>query len=161
MGLKRSGTGSTDAGIAVINADTASLGLPLDGVARVDGSGLATENKLTCSFVQGILDSATPSGELTKGLAVGGQTGTLEDRFKGAVAGRLRAKTGTLNQVTALAGYLPTAKGSAISFAYILNLSRPERITQGDIDLQEELAAILDTYPETPDAALLGPKPLP
>ena len=46
---------------------------------------------------------------VAKDLPVAGQTGTLAQRFLGTpIAGQLRAKTGTLNQVTALAGYVQT-----------------------------------------------------
>jgi D-alanyl-D-alanine carboxypeptidase/D-alanyl-D-alanine-endopeptidase (penicillin-binding protein 4) len=162
MGVRAAATGTTEAGLAVVNQEIATRGLPADGAMVVDGSGLSTDNKVTCSVVQDLLDQIGPTGALAAGLPVAAQTGTLEKRFNSqAVAGRLRAKTGSLNQVTALAGFLSTAAASDVTFTYILNLPRPQRITEDDIAMQDELAAILDTYPEAPEIAILGPKPLP
>ena len=162
MGVRSAASGTTDAGLAVVNQEVATRGLPTDGATVVDGSGLSTDNKVTCSVVQDLLDQSGPAGALAAGLPVAAQTGTLEKRFNSqAVAGRLRAKTGTLNQVTALAGFLSTAGESSVTFTYILNLQRPRRVTEDDIAMQDQLAAILDTYPEAPEIATLGPKPLP
>lgn len=162
MGVRAAASGTTDAGLAVLNQEIATRGLPADGATIVDGSGLSTDNKVTCAVVQDLLDQEGPTGALASGLPVAAQTGTLEKRFNSQpVAGRLRAKTGSLNQVTALAGFLATAGGSGVTFTYMLNLQRPQLITNDDIALQDQLAAILDTYPEAPEIAILGPKPLP
>jgi D-alanyl-D-alanine carboxypeptidase/D-alanyl-D-alanine-endopeptidase (penicillin-binding protein 4) len=162
LGMRAAAAGTTDAGLAVVNQDIAARGLPTDGAAVVDGSGLSADNKVTCSAVQDLLDQDGPAGTLASGMPVAAQSGTLEKRFNGQpVAGRLRAKTGTLSQVTALAGFLATARGSTVTFTYMLNLDRSRRITNDDVALQDQLAAVLDTYPEVPDIVALGPKPLP
>ena len=58
---------------------------------------------------------------LEAGLAVAGQTGTLDDDFTNSpVKGRLRAKTGTLTGVKSLTGVVP-AGDHRITFAYVLN----------------------------------------
>ena len=89
-----------------------------------------------------------------------GETGTLEKRFVGNPAeGRLRAKTGTLNQVTSLAGYIDTVPGATLSFTYLLNVTAPTKVTADDVALQDELGAILVTYPEGPNLEALGPVP--
>jgi D-alanyl-D-alanine carboxypeptidase len=71
----------------------------------------------------------------------------------------LRAKTGTLNQATALVGYLQTVQGSRASFSFLMNVPPPRRITDADVNLEEELAGILVKYPETVDIAKLSPQP--
>ena len=75
------------------------------------------------------------------------------------VAGRLRAKTGTLNQATALAGYLQSTQGAMLSFTFMMNIPPPQVITLDDVELEEQLASILVDYPEAVDLAAIGPKP--
>ena len=68
------------------------------------------------------------------GLPVAGQTGTLADRFVGTdMAGRLRAKTGTLRNVTALAGDVDPLQGGPLTFAYVANVPDPGEITSGEV----------------------------
>jgi D-alanyl-D-alanine carboxypeptidase/D-alanyl-D-alanine-endopeptidase (penicillin-binding protein 4) len=105
------------------------------------------------------LDQQGPTSPIALALPVAGQTGTLDERFVGTpLAGRMRAKTGTLAQATALAGYLQTTQGSQISFAFLMNVPSPRKITSADVNLEEELAAILVQYPESVDVAKLGPR---
>ena len=158
LGLNKAGTGTTEAGIAAINEAVRANGLPADGTTQVDGSGLATQDQETCALVQALLDKQDPTSPIAAGLPVAGETGTLEKRFLGnPAAGRLRAKTGTLNQVTALAGYIDTVPGATLSFTYLLNVTAPTKVTADDVALQEELGSILVTYPEGPNLAALGP----
>jgi D-alanyl-D-alanine carboxypeptidase/D-alanyl-D-alanine-endopeptidase (penicillin-binding protein 4) len=159
LGLHDNGGGTTANGTAVIHQTLQDKGLPMDGTTEVDGSGLSRSNQTTCGFIQALLDSEGPGSTLANDLAVAGQTGTLALRFLGTpLVGQLRAKTGTLNQVTALAGYVQTAKGSHVSFAYVINLPPPQRVTNDDVALGDALGSILFQYPETPDLSVLGPK---
>ena len=159
IGLHDSGAGTTANGVAGTRQTLQQRNLPVDGTTQVDGSGLGRDNQTTCAFVQALLDADGPGSTVAMDLPVAGQTGTLAFRFLGTpVAGQLRAKTGTLNQVTALAGYVQTAQGSHVSFAYIINLPPPKLISAADVGLEDELGAILFNYPETPDVAVLGPK---
>jgi D-alanyl-D-alanine carboxypeptidase/D-alanyl-D-alanine-endopeptidase (penicillin-binding protein 4) len=102
-----------------------------------------------------------------QGLAIGGETGTLADVFGDtAVAGRIRGKTGTLNNVPydqdppavkALAGYLPVEGGGAIEYALLLN--------GGIITDQSEyrpvwteLVNALTSFPAVASPGALGPQ---
>jgi D-alanyl-D-alanine carboxypeptidase/D-alanyl-D-alanine-endopeptidase (penicillin-binding protein 4) len=162
IGLQKSGAGTTEAGVAAIGEVLRASGLPTDATTQVDGSGLAVQDQETCGLIQALLDKASPTSPIAAGLPVAGETGTLEKRFLDSpAAGRLRAKTGTLNQVTALAGYIDTVPGAALSFTYILNVTAPAKVTADDVALQEELGSILVTYPEGPDLAKLGPVSVP
>jgi D-alanyl-D-alanine carboxypeptidase/D-alanyl-D-alanine-endopeptidase (penicillin-binding protein 4) len=152
------GGGTTEAGIAALGEALRASGLPTDGTTQVDGSGLAVQDQETCAVVQSLLDRAEPTSPISAGLPVAGESGTLEKRFlDNPAAGRLRAKTGTLNQVTALAGYIDTVPGATLSFTYLINVTAPAKVTADDVALQEELGSILVTYPEGPDLAALGP----
>jgi D-alanyl-D-alanine carboxypeptidase/D-alanyl-D-alanine-endopeptidase (penicillin-binding protein 4) len=56
-------------------------------------------------------------------LPVGGRDGTLEYRFRGSAPanGDVRAKTGTLSSVSALTGYIPSARGTPLAFSILCN----------------------------------------
>jgi D-alanyl-D-alanine carboxypeptidase/D-alanyl-D-alanine-endopeptidase (penicillin-binding protein 4) len=159
LGVQAGGAGTTAAGLDVINRTLGELGLAVPGVRASDGSGLADLNQVTCHFVQALLDRAGPSSLIGTGLAVAGQTGTLSERFRGTAAeGRLRAKTGTLRQVTALAGFIIAPTGATISFAYVVNLGGSDLVNGPDRLLQRELAQHLGVYPQVPPDTELGPR---
>jgi serine-type D-Ala-D-Ala carboxypeptidase/endopeptidase (penicillin-binding protein 4) len=80
-------------------------------VRIVDGSGLSRLDRLTAESVVGMLRSSWLDQELREiliaALPVAGRSGTLGSRMRGtAAAGRVRAKTGTLNEASALSGYV-------------------------------------------------------
>jgi D-alanyl-D-alanine carboxypeptidase/D-alanyl-D-alanine-endopeptidase (penicillin-binding protein 4) len=159
LGVHDSGSGTTAAGVAAIAKALHAQALPLDGTTQFDGSGLANDNRETCAAVQALLDQQGANSLLAAGFPIAGQTGTLEKRFVGTpLVGRLRAKTGTLDQATALVGYLQTAQGSQLSFAFMMNVPAPRKIRSADVALEEELAANLVQYPETVDIAKIGPQ---
>ncbi|MGH9137073.1 MAG: D-alanyl-D-alanine carboxypeptidase/D-alanyl-D-alanine endopeptidase, partial [Acidimicrobiales bacterium] len=161
LAVARGLPGTTANGATVAAEVATGLGLGGPGTAVVDGSGLAEQNRQTCAALQAILDRGGAGSPLPAMLSVAGVNGTLDRRFaEHPVAGRLLAKTGTLDQVTALAGYLETEGGARLSFSYVVNLDRPDVVDQPDVDLQTELVEILDRYPQTPSFNELGPVPL-
>jgi D-alanyl-D-alanine carboxypeptidase/D-alanyl-D-alanine-endopeptidase (penicillin-binding protein 4) len=57
--------------------------------------------------------------------------GTLQNRFKNTpLAGKMWAKTGTLNESTALSGYLTAASGRTLAFSILVNARRPGSFTE-------------------------------
>jgi serine-type D-Ala-D-Ala carboxypeptidase/endopeptidase (penicillin-binding protein 4) len=159
IGLATAGQGSFAAGAAGLTQLLTDAGVPMDGVRVVDGTGLTTEDSLTCRTLVDTLTREETGPVVREGLAVAGQTGTLEDRFGGtAAAGRLRAKTGTLRNATALAGEVQTLPGGAVTFAYVANVPDPDTVTFEEVGLGG-LADILLTYPEGLDVAVLAPLP--
>ena len=111
------------------------LGPSADGLVIADGSGLSYSNRLTCAAVAGLLVEAGPGSPLVEGLAVAGETGTLRTCAPAPSPGgdgrllTVRAKTGTLNHVAALAGTTVAANGETLTFAMIVN--RPSVILFG------------------------------
>jgi D-alanyl-D-alanine carboxypeptidase/D-alanyl-D-alanine-endopeptidase (penicillin-binding protein 4) len=101
-------------------------GVPAGAVRLVDGSGLSREDALAPGALTRLLTSLTAGdpgrlAPLLTGLPVGGFSGTLSDRYRTgpqvAGAGVVRAKTGTLMGVSALAGLVRTAEGRLLAFA--------------------------------------------
>jgi serine-type D-Ala-D-Ala carboxypeptidase/endopeptidase (penicillin-binding protein 4) len=104
------------------------LHLKTDGVSISDGSGLSFDDRLTAQLLTGVLAyDAGPDQPALHGLVaalpVAGYSGTLAERFRTPAAnpadGALRAKTGTLPGVNALAGYVTTAGGRLLAFAVL------------------------------------------
>jgi len=157
IGRARTGQGTTAAGVPVVNETVKQLGLAGDEVAVTDGSGLDANNQISCRLLSGVLDRAGFESDIGQGLPVAGETGTLAKRFLQSPAkGRLHGKTGTLNNVTALAGFVETTQGPTLTFSYVAN-GRP--VTDGLLKLQEDLGAVLLRYPEGPPLEQLVPKP--
>jgi D-alanyl-D-alanine carboxypeptidase/D-alanyl-D-alanine-endopeptidase (penicillin-binding protein 4) len=162
IGLQKGGAGSWAAGATAVNMLLADAGVPLQGTRIVEGSGLSSDNRVTCSMIVNLLTRPETGPVVVDGLAVAGETGTLQDRFEGSAAeGRLRAKTGTLNQVTALSGRVDTLQGGTLTFSYITNAVEGDTIDGDDVERQTGLADILVRYPRGVDLTVLLPAAVP
>ncbi len=94
-----------------------------------DNSGMSEKNRLTAHELDGVLSNKEVRDILDM-LPVSSVEGTLEARYgsgSGAEdsAGWVRAKTGTLSGVNALAGTVMTDSGRALTFAFLSNESDP------------------------------------
>jgi serine-type D-Ala-D-Ala carboxypeptidase/endopeptidase (penicillin-binding protein 4) len=126
-------------------------------VSIVDGSGLSIENRLTCTALVDVLTRPETGPVVREGLAVAGETGTLAERWNGTAAeGHLRAKTGTLRNVTALAGEIDVRDGDTVTFAYVANVPDPNEVTAEQVGITG-LADVLMAYPRGVDVAQLQP----
>jgi D-alanyl-D-alanine carboxypeptidase/D-alanyl-D-alanine-endopeptidase (penicillin-binding protein 4) len=122
LGARAGAGGTTAAGAQVVREVLAERGVPLAGVRIVDGSGLSRLDRLTARALAALLLSAWNDRALktpfVRSLAVAGVNGTLEDRMtRGPARGVVRAKTGTTDRSSALAGYA----GSGYGFAILMN----------------------------------------
>jgi D-alanyl-D-alanine carboxypeptidase/D-alanyl-D-alanine-endopeptidase (penicillin-binding protein 4) len=166
LGYHLTSAGTTAAGVAAIRADLAEDGLPVSQVTLYDGSGLDRGDRLTCRVLVADLQHVGAGGLVAQGLPVAGQTGTLRGRLAGTpAAGRLRAKTGTLDNVSALSGFvLPkpgvavagTDLGQPIVFSLIMN-GVPSDTTGPAIGNQ--IGVALAGYPRLPPIAQIEPRP--
>ncbi|WP_323379865.1 D-alanyl-D-alanine carboxypeptidase/D-alanyl-D-alanine endopeptidase [Streptomyces alkaliphilus] len=100
------------------------IGLPMDGVRVADGSGLDRSGRMTTDALVGLLGLAADPGRpelrtVLTGLPVAGFTGTLDSRYPDVGAGVVRAKTGTLTGVNALAGTVVDTEGRVLAFAFL------------------------------------------
>lgn len=148
-------TGSTEHGVAVIRTRMDEMGLAAEGDHLADGSGLDPTNRLTCDQLVRILDAAGgPDGRVGRGLPVAAESGTLRNRFRDTpVAGRLRAKTGRLNGVSSLAGYVPLAGGETATFSFVVNDHDDEQRAR----LAQDLLVVVLSRTELPCDEVAGP----
>ncbi|WP_110180493.1 D-alanyl-D-alanine carboxypeptidase/D-alanyl-D-alanine-endopeptidase [Nocardioides solisilvae] len=122
VGLATSGVGSFEAGAAGTRQALADLGVDLGADELYDGSGLSRDNRLSAATLVAVLRlAASPEHPrlrgVVEGLPVAGFSGSLALRFgEGPPAGpgRVRAKTGTLTGVHALAGLVTDVSGHAM-----------------------------------------------
>jgi D-alanyl-D-alanine carboxypeptidase/D-alanyl-D-alanine-endopeptidase (penicillin-binding protein 4) len=160
MGYASKQQGTTAAGIEAVAGALAEADLPAQGYVETDGSGLDRGDRSTCELMRSILTTTGPTGTIYDGLPLGGETGTLRDRFRSpAVRGKVRAKTGTLRDVTALSGWVDGNAGSKVAFSFLLNTGG-RQVTGTDLALSEQLAGALTSYPDSPSPLLLLPKPV-
>jgi serine-type D-Ala-D-Ala carboxypeptidase/endopeptidase (penicillin-binding protein 4) len=143
LGADFGGAGTTAAGTAVVRSEAAKLGAR---PTMVDGSGLSRQNRTTPHDVVDLLvglDRSEAAGPMRVSLAVAGKAGTLSDRMRRSAAkGRCRAKTGTLNGVSNLAGYCNSRSGARLAFAFLMNgVSVYTAHT-----LQDRMASVLARY---------------
>jgi D-alanyl-D-alanine carboxypeptidase/D-alanyl-D-alanine-endopeptidase (penicillin-binding protein 4) len=105
-------------------------GINTDGLSLQDCSGLSDDDRLTPALLGSIGVAAAGDGKpqlrpLLDAFPIGAATGTLAGRFDnaqtGVGAGWVRAKTGTLNDVAALSGYVIDLDGRALTFTLIAN----------------------------------------
>ena len=97
----------------------------MPGLVLENGSGLSRRERLTANGLAHLLASADKSAvreEFASSLAVAAMDGTVQKRFRdGSVAGQALLKTGSLEGVRALAGYVINAEGRRFIVAAIIN----------------------------------------
>ncbi len=118
--------GTTDKGLDAIKEYLESLGNDVSDLELVNGSGLSRDIRLRPSHITSVLidmfHDRRLGPEFVSSLAIGGVDGTLWTRFRGeGVEGRLRAKTGSLNFVHCLAGYVDGGDGEMYAFTFLVN----------------------------------------
>jgi D-alanyl-D-alanine carboxypeptidase/D-alanyl-D-alanine-endopeptidase (penicillin-binding protein 4) len=127
VGRPQGGSGeSMQLGLATVKGFLASIGVPADGIVQYDGSGLSRHDLITPSAVVTLYTYMAKQSKYAQAwrdsLTIAGVDGTLRNRMKGtAVEGNLRGKTGTIDQVSALSGYLTTAGGEQLVLSILVN----------------------------------------
>src|SRR5581483_12214720 len=153
LGRRFGGAGTTAAGVTVTRTVLNDLHMPSGGVSMADGSGLDRSDRATCQVLLRAVERGGPSGTIAKGLPVAGSTGTLFRRYGGTpLAGRLRAKTGTLNGAAAFTGWLAAGQNRQMAFSFLVNGIASEAEGRA---LEDKVAAALNTYPEAPAPSTL------
>ena len=123
IGLHDRRSGTTPAGLAAVSRRLAARGVGFDGTVIGDGSGLSDAGQVRCRFLVAVLVAFR--AELDGRLAVAAESGTLRRRLIGTpAAGRVRAKTGSIDGVSSLARFADGA--TTYSFAIVVTGLPPE-----------------------------------
>ena len=138
-----------DGSLEALNEFVQRIGAQPDETVFADGSGLSRDDLVTPETIVKLLIHMTrePSFDaFLDSLPVAGVDGTLADRFKTKrLKGRIRAKTGTLEAVNALSGYMDVPSGKRFVFSIIGN-SHPLEEPQAEATLDQIVATVYDWF---------------
>jgi serine-type D-Ala-D-Ala carboxypeptidase/endopeptidase (penicillin-binding protein 4) len=137
-------------------------GVPDDSYIVADGSGLSRYNYVTSTALVRILQrmhmDQKHAPAFLQALPVAGRDGTLSRRLTGTAAeGKVRAKTGTVDNVRAIAGYVETADGQTLVFSMIANnFNVPANIVDAAADAALVRLATFSTRSQSGAAGVEG-----
>ena len=129
LGKAEAEDGSIAQGARVVRQFLVSAGVQPQDFFFYDGSGLSPQDVITPRAATTLLAYAArqPWGEVYRAsLPIGGVDGTLDNRFmQPPLKGKVFAKTGTLNEVHTLSGYVIAASGRTLVFSILCNDHSP------------------------------------
>lgn len=139
------GTGSRAHGLAVLEAMLEQANVSNSAITLSDGTGMSVYNRVTPAGLVQLLQWARNQdwgAEWRADQPIAGVDGSLQRRFRGTLLeGKLFAKTGTLNGVNALSGYMIAQSGRELTFSIIAN-DRPPLTDSALAEMQDALLAI-------------------
>ena len=149
LGFADSGVGSWQSGTHAVGDFLRSIGVPPSQFTLDDGCGLSKVNRISAHLMVTVLkhDFYGPNSAIwLKSLAIAGEDGTLADRFRGSdLRGRVIAKTGFVNGVSCLSGFLHAKDDNWYCFSIMFN-GIPEHSNSGAKALQERIVKALDEH---------------
>lgn len=123
VGYHRYGFGSYENGLKVLDSLNSSWGV--GPVQIVDGSGLSKANNISARQFVNLLNEQINTDYFPwfyGSLPIAGQSGTVKSLCAGQIgAGRIHAKSGSIDGIKAYAGYIESLEGHMICFAIIAN----------------------------------------
>ena len=122
-------------------------GLYTAAVQLEDGSGLDPRSFFPPEFMTGLLRTQAGNTRWRQSLPTAGRTGSLRNFLKKrAAAGRVQAKSGSLNGVRCYAGYAKRVDGRELAFAIMVNNHRLEGRTLRNLMLELMDDLVTETY---------------
>lgn len=122
--------GTTGKGIAAVEAWLRKRGLEYPGLVLENGSGLSRHERISARQLGALLHAAYASPvmpEFLSSLPLTGVDGTVRRRFNGTeLAGRAHLKTGTIDDVNAIAGYVLDRNNRRVVVVVLLNHRRAD-----------------------------------
>ena len=121
--------GSFEEGTRVVRQFLVNAGVDDGDFFLYDGSGMSPADKIAPRAFTRLLSYASRQAwgaAWRQTLPIAGVDGTLDHRFNDSpLKGRMWAKTGTLNEVNTLSGYLTADSGRTVAFSILVNSRRP------------------------------------
>jgi len=123
-GFHKLGDQTVESGRQVVTDHLKAINFDMNGLNYMDGSGLSKSHTVTplsqVKFLASLMKSPYYK-EYFESLPVAGQSGTLKHMFLLNSNGQIFAKTGTLNGVKCLAGYIKTRNNRTLAFSLLIN----------------------------------------
>lgn len=120
-GYKTYGIGTFETGSMAVYSALKEIGISEDTAGIADGSGLSRKNLLSPRQIVKLLISMAKEEDFVKSLPRSGEEGSLKDRMK-SLRGLVAAKTGHLNNISALSGYILDKNGKpVVAFSIMVN----------------------------------------
>lgn len=124
IGAESGGEGSTAKGLEAVRAYFDELQIPREAYTVINGSGLSRDAKLPPSVLAAVMVDMGRNGavgsEFQTSLSIAGMDGTLRRRLREEPA-RVRGKTGTIDGVHCLTGYVTASDGELYAFSFLVN----------------------------------------
>ena len=127
--------------------------IPTTHQVIVDGSGVSRYNLTTADTIVKVLEEMYRDQEhfpvFLRSLAVAGKDGTLAHRMGDTPAeGRVRAKSGTMNGISAMSGYVTTGSGEPLAFSIMIqNYAGTARTA---MEVQDMICVLLSGFRNDP-----------
>ena len=129
---------SLQKGVEVVQNVLQKAGVAPDSVVQYDASGLSRHNLITPDSAVKLykyMNTSPHAFAWRNSLTIGGVDGTLKRRFLGtSAASNVRGKTGTIDQVSALTGYVTSKSGEKFVFSVLTNNLPDSRLRVRTID---------------------------
>lgn len=146
VGAERDATGWRESG-EVVTEVVGQLGVDTTGMRLTDGSGLSRSHAVSASHLAAVAwrqRNGPDADAWRRALAVAGEEGTLRRRLRGTVAeGRFLGKTGTLDDVTAVAGTVEGPDGAPAFHVAMLGNVPPSLGRFSTLVVFDDLIALL------------------
>lgn len=113
-------TGTIEDAIQMLMDYCVKLGIDSSDIKIVDGSGVSKNNLVTSDFMTSFLSAQYKKSKSFKDIFASAGEGTLKNRML-YLGDKLKAKTGTLTDVSAITGYIRTSHGKAVAFNVMIN----------------------------------------
>lgn len=157
LGRVSGGDGSPESASRAVTASLERVGVSVPPEAQVDGSGLSSTNLVSPATFVDVLRAMGESEHWDEYWASLPQAGTpreLGRMYDTPAAGNLRAKTGTIEAVSALSGVVASAEGERLAFSIIVNGTRS---TWGAKIVENGIGARLASFQRGGEPELAGP----
>ena len=146
LGRVTSGVSSPEASAAAVRTALGEVGVDMSDVVQLDGSGLSAGSRVSASTFVEVIErmAASPTWlEYWGSLPQAGTRRELGRMFGTPAAGNLRAKTGTIEGVSALTGMVRSRSGERLAFSLLVNNTRSNSRAKA---VENQVGAILASF---------------